>query len=106
MFGAKIPTSNTQKMLRFLPTTLLWLAMKEENPSDKIAALAAVTDRLRILEEKFVYLEQTTDALNEVIIEQQAQLNSLEDQLLRLQALLSAGDDNYNGGDDPPPLHY
>ena len=92
-------------MLRFLPTSLLWLAMKED-PSDKITALAAVTDRLRILEEKFVYQEQTIDALNDVIIEQQAQLNSLEDQLLRLQALLRADDDNYNGGVDPPPPHY
>lgn len=92
--------------MRFLPTTLLWLAMKEKDPPDRTAAFDAVNSRLRILEESFLYQEQTIDALNDVIIEQQAQLNGLEDQLLRLQALLTAIDKNPDDGEDPPPPHY
>ncbi len=80
--------------------------MKEKDPPNKIVAFDALDTRLRVLEEKFLYQEQTIDALNDVIIEQQGQLNSLEDQLLRLQALLNAVEDDYDGGEDPPPPHY
>ena len=65
-----------------------------------------LTDRLRILEEKFLYQDQTIDALNDVIIEQQAQLNSLEDQILRFQALLAPAMTTCDGGEEPPPPHY
>ncbi len=62
--------------------------------------------RLQILEEKFEYQDQTIDALNDVIIDQQAQINALEDQIRRFQALLAAIDDNPVGGEEPPPPHY
>ena len=80
--------------------------MKEKDPPGKIAAIDTLSNRLRILEEKFLYQDQTIDALNDVILEQQAQLNLLEDQILRLQALLSANEDYPHGGEDPPPPHY
>ena len=62
--------------------------------------------RMQILEEKFAYQEQTIDALNDVIIDQQAQLNRLEEQLGRLRALLTAAHDRPSEGEDPPPPHY
>lgn len=62
--------------------------------------------RLQILEEKFEYQDQTIDALNDVIIDQQTQINALEDQIRRFQALLAAIDDNPGGGEEPPPPHY
>lgn len=105
LLRANISTGDT-KILRFLPTTLLWLAMKDKDQPDQITAIDAFNDRLQILEEKFLYQDQTIDALNDVIIEQQAQLNLLEDQILRLQALLSTVKDNYDNGEDPPPPHY
>lgn len=80
--------------------------MQKKDPTDRIAALAAVDDRLRILEEKFLYQEQTLDVLNDVIIEQEAQLNSLRNELRRIQSMLSAGEESFNDGEDPPPPHY
>lgn len=80
--------------------------MKEKDPPDKIDAFDALSHRLCLLEEKFLYQDQTLDALNDVILGQQVQLNSLEDQILRLQALLSANEDYPHGGEDPPPPHY
>lgn len=62
--------------------------------------------RIQILEEKFEYQEQTIDALNEVLIEQQAQINALEAQFNRLQELLAAGQDAPVGGQEPNPPHY
>ena len=62
--------------------------------------------RIQILEEKFEYQEQTIDALNEVIIEQQAQINVLEEHFNRLQELLAAGQEAPAGGQEPRPPHY
>ena len=80
--------------------------MKEKEQPDKTTELDVINNRLQLLEEKFLYQDQTIDALNDVIIAQQAQLNTLEDQILRLQALLSVIEENPNGGEDPPPPHY
>lgn len=62
-------------------------------------------ERLQVLEEKFEYQDQTIETLNDVIIEQQKQINSLEETLVKLHTLLAAnmlqGEQN-----DPPPPHY
>lgn len=68
--------------------------------------LAELSRRIQILEEKFAYQEQTIDALNDVIIDQQAQIDTLEEQLSRMRALLSAAHDRSPDGEDPPPPHY
>ena len=101
-----IAPAETQKSCVFSRPLYYGLAMHEKNTTDTSDSLDAVHDRLRILEEKFLYQEQTLDALNDVIIEQETQLNSLRDQYLRIQAMLSAGEENFNNGEDPPPPHY
>lgn len=65
--------------------------------------------RMQILEEKFAYQEKTIDALNDVIIDQQAQLDMLKEQLRELRELMTAVQQpSYpsSGGDEPPPPHY
>ncbi|OGR19421.1 MAG: hypothetical protein A2X81_13445 [Desulfobacterales bacterium GWB2_56_26] len=65
--------------------------------------------RMQNLEEKFAYQERTIDALNDVIIDQQAQLDTLKEQLRELRELTTAvRQPPYpsSGGDDPPPPHY
>jgi uncharacterized coiled-coil protein SlyX len=62
-------------------------------------------NRIQILEEKFEHQERTIDSLSDVIIGQQAQLDLLENQIRRLEAMLAAIDDNL-GGKEPPPPHY
>lgn len=65
-----------------------------------------LVERLQVLEENFLYQEKMIDALNEVIIEQQTQLNSLHSEISRLQAILSTMQDHPDKGEDPPPPHY
>ena len=65
-----------------------------------------INRRLQVLEEMFEYQDQTIDDLNDVIIEQQNQINSLENQFLRLQELLTALQDSAPAGEDSPPPHY
>lgn len=61
--------------------------------------------RLKLLEEKFEYQDQTIETLNDVIIEQQRQINALEENLAKLRTLLSTN--LVQGGkDDPLPPHY
>ena len=63
--------------------------------------------RLQVLEEKFAHQENLVDALNEVIIEQQKQLGTIEEQFRSLLAQLTAMHDQFpGGGQDPPPPHY
>lgn len=64
------------------------------------------SDRLRALEEKFEYQEQTIDSLNEVIIDQQKQLTLLTDQVHALKSQMSATQEDNSPGEDPPPPHY
>jgi SlyX protein len=80
--------------------------MREKNQKTDIATLDADNNRIRILEEKFEYQDETIEALNDVIIEQQAQLDSLEDKIRRLEALFNAIEDSPAGGEEPPPPHY
>ena len=47
-----------------------------------------INQRLQVLEEKFAHQERLVDALNEVIIEQQAQIAQIEEQYQRIRALL------------------
>ncbi len=68
--------------------------------------LGNIDNRIRILEEKFEYQEQTIDALNDVVIDQQTLIDALEDKINRLQSLLSGIEDIPGGGDEPPPPHY
>ena len=63
-------------------------------------------DRLRTLEEKFAYQEQTIDSLNDVIIDQQKQLTLLSEEVDHLKSQLGAAQDDPPAGEDPPPPHY
>ena len=80
--------------------------MIKKEPPQNAATPDDLRWRLQILEEKFEYQDQTIDALNDVIIDQQAQINALEDQIRRFQAMLAAIDDNPGSGEEPPPPHY
>jgi SlyX protein len=63
-------------------------------------------ERIRVLEERSAYQDRTIDALNEVIIAQQEQLDRLEEQVRRLQNFLANLSDADSGTVDPPPPHY
>ncbi len=65
-----------------------------------------ITLRIQVLEEKFAHQERMIDVLNEVIIDQQTQLETIEAELRRFRALVEAGQDQFPGGQDPPPPHY
>lgn len=65
-----------------------------------------IDGRLQILEEKFEYQERMIDSLNDVIIEQQAQLTLLEEKVIHLQSLLESLQDPTTEGEEPPPPHY
>lgn len=66
----------------------------------------ALADRLQYLEEKFAFQERTVDALNDVILDQQTQINELEEQLLKLKSLLTSHHQMTSAEKDPPPPHY
>ena len=64
------------------------------------------SERLRVLEERSAYQDRTIDALNEVIIAQQEQLDRLEEQVRRLHNFLANLSDADSRTVDPPPPHY
>ena len=64
-----------------------------------------ITPRLQLLEEKFEYQERTLETLNDVIIDQQSQINSLSESLEKLRGLLAANLTQLEQ-EDPPPPHY
>ncbi len=74
--------------------------MKEAPMPDDINA------RFQALEEKYAHQERMVDALNEVVIEQQAQLDAIEEQLRYFRALVETMHDQSPTGQDPPPPHY
>ncbi|MGB3222638.1 MAG: SlyX family protein [Desulforhopalus sp.] len=79
--------------------------MKEKK--SKIGFLPNDMDnRIQILEEKFEHQERTIDSLSDVIIGQQAQLDLLQDQIRRLEAILAAIDESMGDSNEPPPPHY
>lgn len=61
-------------------------------------------ERLQVLEEKFEFQDQTIDALNEVVIDQQNQIAHLIEQVNRLNSMLSRLEEGQS--EDPPPPHY
>ena len=67
-----------------------------------------IANRLQLLEEKFEFQDSTIDALNEVIIDQQQQLEKLEEKIGNLEGLFLSlqGDPSTGGGEEPPPPHY
>ncbi|PHR27445.1 MAG: hypothetical protein COA36_09475 [Desulfotalea sp.] len=67
---------------------------------------AEYSDRLRVLEERFEYQEQTVDSLNDVIIDQQKQLTLLTTQIQHLRSQMAATQEESSVGGDPPPPHY
>lgn len=68
--------------------------------------LNSLNNRILHLEEKFAYQEKTVDALNDVIIEQQAQINSLEEEVRRLRLQMSSADEAGPELPSVPPPHY
>jgi uncharacterized coiled-coil protein SlyX len=80
--------------------------MSDKEPQNDMTTPNVLVERLQVLEENFLYQEKMIDALNEVIIEQQTQLNSLHDDISRLQAILSTMQDHPDNAEDPPPPHY
>lgn len=65
-----------------------------------------LSERIQNLEEKFAFQEQTVDALNDVILEQQRQINELEEQIVKLKQLLNHSMQQTTDEEDPPPPHY
>jgi SlyX protein len=65
-----------------------------------------ITLRIQVLEEKFAHQERMLDALNEVIIDQQTQIATIEEEFRRFRALVEAVRDRFPNGQDPPPPHY
>ena len=65
-----------------------------------------IDKRFRCLEEKFLYQEQTIDALNEVILEQQEQLATLAEEINRLKTMLATLETGPSNGNEPLPPHY
>lgn len=61
-------------------------------------------ERLQVLEEKFEFQDQTIDALNDVIVDQQNQMAQLEEQVRRLDSMLLGLKEEQL--EDPPPPHY
>lgn len=80
--------------------------MTDKKPQNDMTSPNVLVERLQVLEENFLYQEKMIDALNEVIIEQQTQLNVLHDDINRLQAMLSTMQDHPDNGEDPLPPHY
>ncbi len=70
--------------------------------------IAQAEKRLQVLEEKFEYQDNTIDALNDVIIDQQNQITKLEERLNRLESMLLNihTEAAIPGGEEPPPPHY
>ncbi|MBI1368301.1 MAG: hypothetical protein GC162_06570 [Planctomycetes bacterium] len=62
--------------------------------------------RLVELESKIAYVEHTLDALNAIVIEQQARLELIEQQLHKLRRQIDSPAQTPRPEDEPPPPHY
>ncbi len=62
--------------------------------------------RLQDLEEKFEYQDITIETLNEVIIAQQKELDTLKQDLVDIKESASLVGQSDNNKSDPPPPHY
>ncbi len=66
-----------------------------------------IEDRLRVLEENYEYQDRLVDTLNGVIIRQQTQLDTMEDEIQKLReelrGMVSKSD---NDSKEPLPPHY
>lgn len=69
--------------------------------------LRETIERLETLESKVAFQDRTIDALNEVVIRQQDQVDRLTRELVLLRKSLdSLGEASVEGGQEPPPPHY
>ena len=63
--------------------------------------------RLETLEMKVAYQDRTIDALNEVVVRQQNQIEALQRDLEKMRmALEDDGSAAVAAGEEPPPPHY
>ncbi|WP_136809792.1 SlyX family protein [Desulfosediminicola flagellatus] len=62
-------------------------------------------DRIRVLEEKHEYQDQTVETLNQVIIRQQVQLDKILAEFAKLQEFISASGVDSEVANERPP-HY
>jgi SlyX protein len=63
--------------------------------------------RLEVLETKVAYQDRTLEDLNEVVIRQQGQIETLEREVKKLRtALEEDGSAQVAAGEEPPPPHY
>lgn len=62
-------------------------------------------NRIRILEEKHEHQDRTVEMLNEVIIQQQAQIDKFQEELAKLREDVMAANIDTDDVIEPPP-HY
>lgn len=62
-------------------------------------------NRIRILEEKHEYQDRTVEMLNKVIIEQQAQIDKMQEELVKLREDAMSASLDGEIANEPPP-HY
>ncbi len=67
---------------------------------------SALESRLQVLEENYEYQDQLLETLNEVIIKQQEQVDSMQDEIKRLRDALVALLSGEEKGKEPLPPHY
>ena len=67
---------DTYKNLAFFIDHFTMVFYDKQRTPNRHDELNDINDRIQILEEKFEYQERTIDALNDVIIEQQTQINA------------------------------
>jgi uncharacterized coiled-coil protein SlyX len=67
-----------------------------------------IEQRMMVLEEKLEHQEYTMEKLNDVILDQQQQLDTLEVNLHRLRDMLQGSYDDIQQRqkEEPPPPHY
>ncbi len=63
--------------------------------------------RLQVLEEKFEYQDHFLETLNEVLIKQQAQIDTMQGEIEKLMVeVTSVLEERKESGDEPRPPHY